>query len=254
MQWTGKDFSEVKSLVALGFSDYQVAKLTRVPRATVQRWRHREVAPLSAAPTIDPTRWHVPDPVIYCYLLGSYLGDGHLTYKAPRTWTLRVSCDREYTAIIEEVRHAMEATFVGRRATKIQVSTGAADVVSICHPAIGLAFPQHGPGRKHSRQIVLAGWQLQLTRVHPEALIRGLIHSDGCRAENRFRTKLPSGRIAEYSYVRYFFSNLSADIRQIFIDHCALLGIRVTQSNHRNLSVAHRDSVAILERIVGPKR
>jgi hypothetical protein len=71
---------------------------------------------------------------------------------------------------------------------------------------------------------------------------------------NRFRIKLPSGRMAEYSYVRYFFSNLSADIRQIFIDHCELLGVRVTQPNHRNLSVSHRDSIAILEALVGPKR
>jgi hypothetical protein len=90
--------------------------------------------------------------------------------------------------------------------------------------------------------------------MYPDHLIRGLIHSDGCRTENRFKTKLPNGRVAEYSYIRYFFTNLSADIRQIFIDHCGLLGIRVTQSNPRNLSVSHRDSVAILERIVGPKR
>jgi hypothetical protein len=69
----------------------------------------------------------------------------------------------------------------------------------------------------------------------------------------RFRIKLPSGRMAEYSYVRYFFSNLSADIRQIFIDHCELPGVRVTQPNHR-LSVSHRDSIAILEALVGPKR
>ncbi|MGO9889856.1 MAG: hypothetical protein ACLP0L_18395 [Solirubrobacteraceae bacterium] len=70
---------------------------------------------------------------------------------------------------------------------------------------------------------------------------------------NRFRTKLPSGRVAEYSYVRYFFTNYSSDIRRIFCDHCELLGIRVTQSNHRNLTVSHRNSVAILEGIVGPK-
>jgi hypothetical protein len=101
---------------------------------------------------------------------------------------------------------------------------------------------------------VLADWQLALTRAHPAALIRGLIHSDGCRTENRFRTKLPSGRAAEYSYVRYFFSNRSADIRQIFIDHCELLGVRVTQSNPRNLSVSHRHSVAILDSFIGPKR
>ena len=92
-----------------------------------------------------------------------------------------------------------------------------------------------------------------MTHREPEAFIRGLIHSDGCRVVNRFRTKLPSGRIAEYSYVRYFFTNYSADIWRIFIEHCELLGVRVTQSNHRNLTVSHRDSVAILEQIVGPK-
>jgi hypothetical protein len=42
-------------------------------------------------------------------------------------------------------------------------------------------------------------------------------------------------------------------MRAIFVEHCELLGVRVTQSNHRNLSVAHRASVAILEDIVGPK-
>ena len=130
----------------------------------------------------------------------------------------------------------MEITFPGRRSTKIPASTGASDVVSICHPAIGHAFLQHGAGRKHLRGIVLAGWQSDLTSAHPAALIGGLIRSDGCRAENRFRTLLPSGRVAEYSYIRYFFSNLSADIREIFTEHCQLLGIRVTQSNHRNLS------------------
>ena len=126
-------------------------------------------------------------------------------------------------------------------------------MVAVCHPAVGRAFPQHGPGKKHLRPIVLASWQLDLTRAHPGALIRGLIHSDGCRVINRFRTELPSGRVARYSYVRYFFTNHSADIRQIFIDHCELLGIRVTQCNHRNLTVSHRDSVAILEELVGPK-
>jgi hypothetical protein len=83
--------------------------------------------------------------------------------------------------------------------------------------------------------------------------VRGLIHLDGCRCVNRFRTKLPSGRVAEYSCVRYFFSNLSSDIRAPFTEHCEMLGIRVTQPNHRNLSVSHRGSVAILERLVGQK-
>jgi hypothetical protein len=195
----------------------------------------------------------VPDARQYCYLLGSYLGDGHVTHRPPGGWTLRIACDQRYPGIIDEVRRAMETTFTGRLSTRFPSSTGASDVVNISHPAIGLALPQHGPGRKHDRPIVLADWQLTLTHAFPAALVRGLIHSDGCRAINQFKTKLPSGRIAEYSYVRYFFSNHSADIRQIFSDHCAVLGIRVTQCNHRNLSVSHRKSTAILEELVGPK-
>jgi hypothetical protein len=44
---------------------------------------------------------------------------------------------------------------------------------------------------------------------------------------------------------------MSADNRRIFFEDCELLEIRVTRSNHRNLTVSHRRSVAIL--VVGPK-
>ena len=116
------------------------------------------------------------------------------------------------------------------------------------------AFPQHGKGKKHERPIELTDWQLKITHEYPRELIRGLIHSDGCRTINRFCVDLPVGGRRQYEYVRYFFSNLSADIRGIFVAHCELLGIRCTQSNHRNISVSHRDSVALLESFVGPKR
>jgi hypothetical protein len=114
-------------------------------------------------------------------------------------------------------------------------------------------FPQHGPGRKHERPIVLEEWQQLIVEREPEAFLRGLVHSDGCRTVNRFTTRLPSGRVAEYAYPRYFFSNLSADIRDLFSAACEQLGIRWTQSNHRNISVSHRDSVARLDAIIGPK-
>ncbi len=120
-------------------------------------------------------------------------------------------------------------------------------------PRDGTCIPPHGPGRKHLRKIVLEDWQFELTPANRDALVRGLIHSDGCRCVNSFRTALPSGRIAEYSYVRYFFTNHSADIRCIFREHCQLLGVRVTQPSCRSLAVSHRDSIAILERLIGPK-
>ncbi len=67
------------------------------------------------------------------------------------------------------------------------------------------------------------------------------------------RTQLPSGRDAVYHCTRYFFSNLSKDIRAIFREHCELLGVRVTQPNVRNLAISHRPSVELLDRLVGPK-
>ena len=103
------------------------------------------------------------------------------------------------------------------------------------------------PGRKHERPIVLADWQREIVDRYPEQFLRGLIHSDGCRTVNRFKTKLPSGRVAEYEYPRYFFSNLSVDIRALFCEYCERLGVRWTQSNPRNISVSHRASVAILD-------
>jgi hypothetical protein len=251
MAGSEKAFWSVKALVETGLSDYEIARRTGVNRSTVLRWRRRSDPPLGAI--IDTNAWEPADPSAYCYLLGCYLGDGHVTHKPPNGWTLRVACDRGYPGIIGEIRRAMESTFAERGPRQWPASAGASDVVSISHPAVGIAFPQHGPGRKHLREICLVDWQRELTHLNPGALIRGLIHSDGCRVLNRFKTKLPSGRVAEYSYVRYFFTNHSAGIREIFSEHCELLDIRVTQSNHRNLTVSHRKSVAVLETLVGPK-
>jgi hypothetical protein len=57
-----------------------------------------------------------------------------------------------------------------------------------------------------------------------------------------------------YAYARYNFTNASEDIRGLFTSACERLGIEWQQMNARNISVARRDSVACLDRFVGPKR
>lgn len=131
----------------------------------------------------------------------------------------------------------------GRNAIRLQASS----------PLWQDVFPHGGPGKKHERRIVLAPWQRSIVDRHPEELIRGLLHSDGCRTTNRFRVRLPSGRLATYEYARYFFSNRSSDIRELFCAACERVGVRWTQSNPRNISISHRKSVAILDSFVGPK-
>jgi hypothetical protein len=109
-------------------------------------------------------------------------------------------------------------------------------------------FPQHAPGRKHERRIILAEWQDRIVARRTDLLLRGLIHSDGCRCINVIRHARKT-----YRYPRYTFSNRSDDIRGIFCDACDLLGIEWRVMNAWNISVARRDSVARLDEFVGRK-
>jgi hypothetical protein len=101
---------------------------------------------------------------------------------------------------------------------------------------------------KHTRRIALADWQQAIVDEHPEQLLRGLVHSDGCRFTNRV---VVGGE--EYRYPRYNFSNASDDIRRIFTDACDAIGVEWRRMNARNISVARRASVARLDAFIGPK-
>jgi hypothetical protein len=181
-----------------------------------------------------------------------YLGDGCLITNG-RTWQLIVSMDAAYPGLITECAAAVEVSLPGVRA-RIRPVRGTNCVrIESASKRWPELFPQHAPGRKHERKIALAEWQQEIVDEHPGRFVRGLIHSDGCRSVNRFTTTLPSGRVAEYAYPRYFFSNLSGDIRALFCAACDRLGVRWTQSNPRNISIAHRRSVAALDAFVGPK-
>ena len=115
------------------------------------------------------------------------------------------------------------------------------------------AFPQHGPGRKHERPDRARAWQREIVDEYPWAFLRGLLHSDGCRTINRFKTKLPSGRVAEYAYPRWFFSNLSADIRGLFCATASRSGCAGRSRTTATSRSSHRDSVAVLDEHIGPK-
>ena len=47
---------------------------------------------------------------------------------------------------------------------------------------------------------------------------------------------------------------MSADIKTIFCEHLDLLGIAWRRASHRNISIARREAVALLDEFVGPKR
>ena len=109
-------------------------------------------------------------------------------------------------------------------------------------------LPQHGPGRKHTRPIHLVPWQLEITRAEPHSLVRGLIHSDGSRYIAVVRRR---GRT--YRYARYSFANRSDDIKAIFCEHLDRLGIRWTRPNDKDIAVARKADVALMDAFIGAK-
>jgi hypothetical protein len=178
----------------------------------------------------------------YAYLLGVYLGDGSIASHPRGVWKLRIALDTKYPGIIRECEQAMTAV-LGNRVGRVQC-IGCEEVYSYSKhwPCV---FPQHGSGAKHRRSIVLQRWQEGIALdEHPELLLRGLVHSDGCRVLNW---------VNGTAYPRYHFSNRSDDIREIFAEACLRLGIACRPHNRWGLSVARRASVARLDGFIGPK-
>ncbi|MEU3456086.1 hypothetical protein ABZ671_21190 [Micromonospora sp. NPDC006766] len=164
---------------------------------------------------------------------------------SPKVPVLRVACTDIYPDLVDACADAMLATL----ALKVQriPKKGCISVESSGRhwPCL---LPQHGPGKKHERPIVLADWQRNIVESHPAGFVRGLFHSDGCRFSNRVTVR---GR--QYVYPRYMFTNESVDIMGLCQWGLDLLGIAWRMNRRNSLSVARREAVAALDRHVGPK-
>ena len=248
-----EEVGAIQALVEQGLNDCEISRRTLIPRSTVREWRIRlRDGPRSRAQSGCGVCGHAAhDPAAlpaheYAYLLGLYLGDGCLSATHRGVYRLRITLDLRYQGIVLECMAAMEAV-IGKRSALV-LKMGCLDVSSYSKQWPCL-FPQHGPGVKHERPIVLAPWQQAIVDEHPGALARGLIHSDGWRGMNRVTAK---GKV--YSYPRYQFCNRSDDIKRIFCEACDALGVEWRRMNAFNISVAKRASVARLDEFIGPKR
>jgi hypothetical protein len=244
----GHQFDHVSLLIREGFGDARIAALTGIPRSTARDWRRKGRPGLrqrTAALDCPRCGGAIPNESSYAYLLGVYLGDGCIS-EHPRTYRLRIVLDARYPAIIHQAMEAMAAMRGPTSRRVILLDRGGCVEISAYWQHWPCLFPQHGPGRKHSRSILLVPWQARIAAAHPQMLLRGLIHSDGCRVTNRVQE-------GKYSYPRYFFTNRSADILEIFRRACDVLGVSYRNSKPDTISIAKREDVAAFGRFIGPK-
>ncbi|MEU8344188.1 helix-turn-helix domain-containing protein [Spirillospora sp. NPDC048832] len=248
------------ALLDEGLTISETSRRTGIARSSIREWRLRTsqgrdlyVRPRARCPrcTETPT---LPEPMdSYAYLLGLYLGDGYISPVGDRdkkVWAIRIACADAWPGLIRQCAAAVSAVRPENR-VRIIPRVGCVEVNSHSKhwPCL---FPQHGPGKKHERKIELAAWQQEIVEEFAEELVRGLLHSDGCRFVNRVRRPLEGGE-RWYEYPRYNFTSVSLDIQKVFTDVLDRLGIAWKQMNAHTVSVARREAVARLDEFVGPK-
>lgn len=252
---------EAVALMRQGTSQRAVAERLNVPRGTLSWWRHED-----RKKRAEPVRTRVSllcplcdkrplDSPAYAYLLGLYLGDGHISHYAKhKVPSLIISCDDAWPGLQDAAEDALRSVFPHNATCRVR-SKGSHNI-KVYFKHLDCLFPQHGPGKKHQRSIALEGWQQEIVDEHPWAFIRGLIHSDGSRITN-WTEKTIGGQRKRYEYTRYFFSNASTDILQIYTAVLDKVGVDWRSANQRrlvqNISVARRASVALMDAHVGPK-
>jgi hypothetical protein len=242
-------------LSALGILDQENARICGVSVAAIRHWRcgRRRTSPDAVARRrADCPRCYTRamDESAYAYLLGLYLGDGHITRGRRDVFALSLSCADDWPGLIAAARSAMSAVMPASGVFCVQ-RQGCTEVKSTSKhwPCL---FPQHGPGRKHTRKIELEQWQSAIVQKYPGNFARGLIHSDGWRGVNRVRRRLAAGD-RWYDYPRYLFVNESSDILRLCGETLDQLGVAWRFSKRNTISVARRRAVARLDEFVGPK-
>ncbi len=239
-----------------GMSDAANAAKHQVAVKTIRRWRRlyqrqglprmqshlRARCPRCSAAVLD-------DPA-YAELLGWYLGDGHLSSQRRGVYGLHIFNDSRYLMLNSRIAELMRAVKPGSR-PHVRTTAGCT-ITTVSWKHWPCLFPQHGPGRKHERRLELAPWQEEIVAAHPEELLRGLFHSDGCRVNN-WATRLVAGEKKRYDYPRWQFVNASPEIRAWCCQALDRLGVPWRQSGPRTISVSTRAGVATLDRLVGAK-
>ncbi len=243
--------AQAAALLAGGLSLNATSKASGVSRAALREWRDNPAKadqPQTDCPRCD--RSVSLDTPAYSHLLGLYLGDGCVSAGRKQVYSLRITCDQRYPGLIVATRDWMAAVRPGAK-TYVVASVGCVNVLGYWKHGPCL-FPQHGPGRKHQRPIILADWQREIVARHPGRFVRGLFHSDGCRITN-WTVRTVAGRRSATSTLATSDSFESADIVALCTWALDLLGVAWRLPRHNMVSVARREAVALLDTHVGPK-
>jgi len=238
---TNEEVSKIIELKNTGKNNTEIAKLLGIPRTTIisiiKNFDREKIDKRKKIWINDPITYIVGNNLEkeYSYLLGLYLGDGHIS-QLKRTQRIRFFLDSKYDSLNDYVNKSLSKLFFNNK-TNIIKSNYNMVTIYVCSSDLIKLFPQHGIGKKHERPINLTEWQKSI--IIPEELIKGLFHSDGTYYHSANR---------DY----YQFKNYSKDILNIFKTYCDILGVNYTEQE-KVINFYSRKNVNQLKQIIGTK-
>lgn len=160
----------VLTLLRDGAQNADLARQFNIPIGTIGYWKHRDRAERGECPGRRPSPCPRCDGVLnspaYAYLLGLYLGDGHIIQnRAMRSPSLSITCDESHPGLMDACEDAMRSVLPGNSVCRVRRKGCRELKVYSMH--LWCLFPQHGPGKKHERTIALEAWQQAIVDAHP---------------------------------------------------------------------------------------
>lgn len=230
-------------------------------KRSVQKFRRLQVDESH----LDYSRWSENQRRSYSYLLGLYLGDGHLSYdrkRGGRSYTLVITNHIDLVNMNNRIQESMKILFPNKSIHLYQKKREDGKIhngldIKLTAINLHLLFP-HGDGKKHTRKIELTQWQSKIIDEFPKEFIKGMIESDGCRFAPR-KKQCPT-------YIIYQFSNCSIDLHLILQNAAKKIGVNFTfrevkskESSNANWTrkfwtvFAHKKDVLFLDTFIGAK-
>ena len=142
--------ARILELHGIGCSDLRIAREVGVSRDSVRKYR---VLPLPAHKDDWLRNFSPIQQCHYSYILGLYLGDGCID-KTARTYRIRFFFhDTDDRGTVERLKISLRVIFPDNAISVTRKTYARCVVVSLYSNKIPNLFPQHGIGKKNSRDV-----------------------------------------------------------------------------------------------------
>ena len=256
-----KSISDIEKLSGKGFSTVRYwlkkfdLKTNFVSCGEKDARKHNSILKPVAYPIVDEShleyfKWNESQQGDFSYLLGFYLGDGHLINPKGRSFGVIFTNETTFLEMNQRLQDALKTVFPSKDIKIRQRKTCNCVDIAMYGVNLDLLFP-HGKGYKHTRKIELTDWQLDIIDRFPKPFLKGMIESDGCRY---ISTK----------NIMYQFNNCSMDLHEVFQRAAKQLDLPFTfhTSKSKEARVTplyktcfYRKKVtAFLDTFIGPKK